>query len=425
MNRKKILWIIGSLLPDLSDYLGEKKSGTTLCVKLSKQIRDDNNDLIIACATNNKSFDGKGYTINGIKYYLVYSKNDYRSYSTEFTNIIFEILQKENPDIIHIWGTENEYSFSSFRAIEQSKLIERTVISIQGLVSFISNHYCACLPWKTIYGKSFRDFIKGSSIAKEAYIFKKRGEYEQYVLRHCKYVIGRTDWDYATSLQVNPQLKYFECNETLRESFYNQVWCINKMRRHSIFVGSCAYPVKGFHIILEALNIVKMEFPDVHLFCPGANKMSNSIETQIKYKEYDLYIRDLIKKYELVDNVTFLGYLSEQEMLSNYLSANVFVSSSTIENSPNSVAEAMMVGTPVVASYVGGLQSMIAHGTEGFLYQGDAPYMLAYYISKIFNDDNLALSISNAARERANKDHDPIINYRRLMEIYSFLMRRK
>ena len=42
--------------------------------------------------------------------------------------------------------------------------------------------------------------------------------------------------------------------------------------------------------------------------------------------------------------------------------------SSYIENSPNSVGEAQMVGVPVVASRVGGTDSMVEHGKTGFMY---------------------------------------------------------
>ena len=98
--------------------------------------------------------------------------------------------------------------------------------------------------------------------------------------------------------------------------------------------------------------------------------------------------------------------------------AFVFVSPSTIEDPSNSVCEAMLLGVPVVASYVGGTPSLIHHGEDGFLYPCDAHYMLAYYIMQIFQDDELAGRISAAARERAGKRHDPEKIKNRIMEIY-------
>ena len=71
-------------------------------------------------------------------------------------------------------------------------------------------------------------------------------------------------------------------------------------------------------------------------------------------------------------------------MCEQYLKANVFVLPSAIENSPNSLGEAMMLGTPTVVSDVGGVKNMIDHEKEGYVYQPDASYMIAYYAGRFF-----------------------------------------
>ena len=55
------------------------------------------------------------------------------------------------------------------------------------------------------------------------------------------------------------------------------------------------------------------------------------------------------------DKIEFLGRLSAEGMKQAYLDANVFVMPSTIENSPNSLGEAMLLGVPCVAADVGGV----------------------------------------------------------------------
>ena len=59
-----------------------------------------------------------------------------------------------------------------------------------------------------------------------------------------------------------------------------------------------------------------------------------------------------------------------------------------------------------------GLKNMIKHEEEGFIYQTDAPYMIAYYVDKIFSMKADATLIGAKAREHALQTHDPIINGR-------------
>ena len=105
-------------------------------------------------------------------------------------------------------------------------------------------------------------------------------------------------------------------------------------------------------------------------------------------------------------------------MKENYLSANVFVLPSTIENSPNSLGEAMLLGVPCVASDVGGVKNLMTHDREGFIYQSTAPYMLAHYICRVFRMENQAQTLGAAAQTHARKTHDPDANLQALLEIY-------
>ena len=89
-------------------------------------------------------------------------------------------------------------------------------------------------------------------------------------------------------------------------------------------------------------------------------------------------------EYGIEENIIFTGMLSEEEMIGKYLGANCFLCASSIENSPNSLCEAMILGTPAVSSLVGGVGNLMEHGRSGFYYPADEPYMAAYYIQEIF-----------------------------------------
>lgn len=356
--------------------------------------------------------------INGKVKGISYIEKSPKSYDKALENIFREILNNENPDIIHIWGTEYPRSYSMIKASKSVGLLPRTTVSIQGLVSIYSLHYYAYLPPKVIYGISLRDLLKLDNVFLGKRNFRIRGKYEVEVLKSINHVVGRTEWDYACAKMFNNNIEYYFCNETLRDSFYNDEWSIDKCDRHTIFVSQASYPIKGFHIMIEALKILCDEYRDIKVYVTGSDLNNTSFGTQLKRTYYGNWLSKQIHKSKLGNNIYFLGNLNEADMKNEFLKANVFVCCSSIENSPNSVGEAMILGTPVVCADVGGVKSMLHHEVEGLLYQADAPYMLAHNIKRIFDDDILAKKLSQSARKRALITHDPDINSRRLIEIY-------
>ncbi|KAF5032498.1 D-inositol-3-phosphate glycosyltransferase [anaerobic digester metagenome] len=205
-------------------------------------------------------------------------------------------------------------------------------------------------------------------------------------------------------------------NETLREAFYTGDWSYNKCIQHRIFISQVSYPVKGFHTFIEALRDVSMFYPDVTVHVAGNDITKRDL---IGGNSYGLYIRNQLEKYHLQKKVCFCGSLNEEQMKHEMLAANVFVSPSNIENSPNSVGEAMLLGVPVVSSAVGGVMDLLEHKTEGFVYQSDAPYMLAHFVMKVFENLDLSYKMGKRAQEHARVTHDYQKNMDRLVEIYN------
>ena len=333
--------------------------------------------------------------IEAIRYYG-FPLNSRLNYFDEFK----KILNSESPDLLHIFGTEFYHSLAMVKAFDNPN---QTLIHIQGLTSIYATHFTSNLPCKVVKKRSFRDLIKSDGILKQQKEFIRRGLFELEAIASVNHIVGRTEWDMACTKQINPRATYHKCNEILRDSFYNNIWNIEKCEKRSIFISSASYPIKGFHNVLEAINITKKQYPDTKVYVAG-----NSIikKNALKESSYAKYLKRVIRNYNLDENIFFLGSLNDIQMCKQYLKANVFVSASSIENSPNSLAEAMILGVPVVSSYVGGVMSMLEHGKEGFLYQADAPYMLAHYIMSLFFDDVGAAEIGSNGRKRASATHD-------------------
>lgn len=417
----KLIWLTNILVPKLSKYICKpiNNSGGWLTGTLdSISQRDDIEITILSPESLSTEFmEGK---VDNLSFYLFSDKyTKCQDYSKSLEEYFIKILQEVKPDIIHIFGTEFIHSLTMINACEKLNLLDFVVINIQGLVSVIHDHYYSNLPDKVIKANTIRDFLKNDNIEQQRKKFEVRGSNEILALMKIKHVIGRTTWDKAYTTQLNPKIKYHFCNETLRNSFYSRSWDISKCEKYSIFISQAGYPIKGFHNLLQAMPKILNRFPESRIYVTGKSPMSSlSLTDDLKKNYYQKYLTQLIKKYNLENMVTFLGNLDESNMCDRFLKSHVFVLPSSIENSPNSLGEAMILGVPSIASYVGGIPDLLVDKKEGFLYHSDESFMLSYYINLIFEDTELAKKISENSRKHASKTHNIIENTNRLLEIY-------
>ena len=414
----KILWLTNIALPEASLLMNEKPSPFGGWFVSGSKILAEQNDIKLSIAFPKKELS-KVRVLQGEKIYYcafpIISEKDIRS--NKKNTYLHEILDSIKPDLVHIFGTEYAHTLAMVNFCQEKNI--NMMISIQGLVSIYARHYMACLPANIQNRFTIRDFIKQDNLKQQQSKFIKRGAFEIEALQKVKHVIGRTTWDRACSLQINPDLQYHFCNETLRDEFYKHSWDINRCEKHSIFVSQGSYPIKGLHFMLEAMPLILKRFPDTKLYVSGQNIIkADTLKGKLKISSYGKYIKELIGRYNLGKSVVFTGILDEKQMCERYLKSNVFVCPSSIENSPNSLGEAMLLGVPCVASDVGGVIDLLTHREDGFVYQTDAPYMLAHYVCEIFSSDDLSLEFSKKARKHAIKTHNKEENTKRMMEIY-------
>ena len=329
-------------------------------------------------------------------------------------------LRNYQPDVIHSWGVEYHHALALVNAAEKEGMLPHMAASIQGLCCRIAPHYSDGLPASALRSRTIRDIMRHDSILAQQKQYTQRGEMEIQALGKLSHVIGRTEWDQRNALEINPKLIYHHCDETLRDVFYTDQWAYSRCRRHRIFASSCSYPVKGFHILLEALAIVRQQYPDAEIAVTGRSFVATDFKSRMRRNGYEKYLSNLVKRNRLGGAVHFLGHLSAQDMKQAYLDANVFVLSSTMENSPNALGEAMLLGMPCVAANVGGVSSLMGEG-EGILCAPVNPESMARGICRVFAMADQAEALGMAARNRARKTHDPERNLEDLMDIYRLL----
>lgn len=421
----KVLWLTHVKIPRI-DIIEGNKNPTVIGGWLSG-LSDVmlESDIVDELTIMYPSFDGKAHNGNDGKFYYVGIPVDSSEYYDGKLNIsmykklMVDYLKKRTPDIIHIHGTEFQLSYSLALACQELGLINHTVVSIQGLVSIYSLHYFAGLPEKIAKKRTLLEIKSRNSMKDNLKRYQRRGVYEEKTMQIVRNIIGRTRWDKGCVEIIAPNSNYLFCNEILRNEFYSGNWDYDKCEKHTIFLSQGAKPIKGVHIVLEAVKYIKDKYPDIRVKVGGSNLFTAKSLMQDSYARY---LHKKVIEYKLEGHVEFTGFLNASEMKAQMLATNVFVSPSSIENSPNSLGEAMLLGVPCIASDVGGVSDLLNDRKEGYIYPFNEAYMLAYYLSEVFDNSDKATQLGLQAQAHARRTHDPETNFNQIVKIYGELM---
>lgn len=418
----KVLWITNIVFPEANQLLmgsgALKATGGWLIGAAEALVQKPDVSLIVAAVSKKVK---KLTRLEGeqISYYLLpYGKGNQRL-NYEYEPLWKEIREAVQPDVVHIHGTEFTHGLAYVDACSANNVC----VSIQGLVSVYARYYCAGLSKKEIRSAvTPASLIKGGILSGQK-TFVKRGEYERELLRRVHHILGRTSWDKAHAWAINPNATYHYAGETLRDVFYGDViWQYESCTPHSIFLSQAYYPIKGLHKVLEAMPLILKHYPDTTIRIAGGDiSRRKGWKEFLKLSDYGRIIRRLIEKNKLHNHVTFLGPLDGCGMRNEYLKCNVFVCPSIIENSPNSIGEAQLLGVPVIASYEGGVMDMM-QGDENHLYRYEETESLAYKVVELFLEMDKVKP--EKMRQEALRRHDRNKNASSLLQIYDEIIKK-
>jgi D-inositol-3-phosphate glycosyltransferase len=115
------------------------------------------------------------------------------------------------------------------------------------------------------------------------------------------------------------------------------------------------------------------------------------------------FIHELAEKLGVADRVRFVDPQPHELLSTHYRAAHVCVVPSRSESFGLVALEAAACGTPVVASAVGGLTTLVEHGRTGYLVEDPVPAQFAAAVSRVIEDTLLAEQLSVAAVVRARR----------------------
>ena len=305
-----------------------------------------------------------------------------------------KVVGLSSPDLIHVHGTEEAFGY-----VQDLFPDIPVVFSIQGIISPYLLKYYSGIPKNVILRhENVRLKFLNRGINRAQLNFEDRSRREIGFLKNAKYVIGRTDWDKNVTYLFNQSRRYFVVNELLRENIYNYRWKGNISDKKVVLISTISQGVyKGFETVLLTSFYLKQY-----------SKLD--FEWQIiGLSESNLW-KNISEKYTGVDakmnNIKLLGWKNADEIGLLLSQSDIFVQVSHIENSPNSLCEAMLVGIPCIASDVGGTSSMLENGKEGVLIQDGDAYSFAGAILHMINKQDEAISFGNSAHIRAFSRHN-------------------
>jgi L-malate glycosyltransferase len=407
----RVLWIVNIVLPAVAEDLGLNKTpfGGWLTLMTDRLALRDDFRIGVAMRAPVKTLTR--IEKNGIVYYAMP-----QSASDAFDvddGTVAEVLADFVPDVLHAEGSEMAYTRRFLKAWAGPKLL-----SLQGVINGNRNYDLGRLPLLSMLNplRPKTALTAAALMANFALRFLPRLKAERETIQLAGHIMGRTTWDRAQAWAINPHATYHHCSRILRDAFYGAAWDSSGYESHSIFVGNAASPRKGTHVVIEAVRLLRRAYPDIRLYIAGESPQAGA--SFKRHVGYPAYVCDLIDQHGLKDRVTFTGLLDEQGMVRRMEQSHVFVMSSIIENSPNTLGEAMMVGTPSVSSFTGGVPSMASDEVDVLMYRADDPAMLAVQIKRLFDDPALAGRLSASARTRARRTHDPDANVQALVTAY-------
>lgn len=393
----KVLWLCSAHFSDVPI----KKNGTWY-QPLAESLSAKGVNLINVSQGNVKSIKKSmfrsivQYTIPTYKPHRHGNVPDRRS-----CEIVARLVETEKPDLIHVWGTESIWAYMKLRGVfgEVPALLD-----IQGILSSSSYYYYGGLsfteilkcihlkeilmPWRTLFFKKRE--------------FKLRGENEIKSIESFDYISYQSEWVKNQISFINSHAKLFFTRIALRNIFYESPkWEYHCDIEHPIVFSICseATSYKGIHVLLKAVNLLKQKYPNIELRIAGVMYIGNLLKDG-----YSIYLGKLIRKLDLMDNVTLVGPIDDAQIVNEELNADVCVIPSFIETYCLSLAEAMMLGCPTVVSYTGALPFTSNPNSESLFYNSVDYAQCAANIERLFIDKEKALLLSRNSIEHRSEN---------------------
>ena len=234
----------------------------------------------------------------------------------------------------------------------------------------------------------------GYDASKYETIKQFKHEYIQ-MFDYAKYVVSVSNVMYQKLLDLGcPKEKLINNTYGPNNIFFNNAPDFSKQQ--FIAIGRFTDKKAPYFTIMAFSRVLK-EFPEAKLVMAGNGHLLNVCQNLVNY-------------YNIVKSVEFTGVIKPEEFLQYLESSLAFVQHSItakngdMEGTPLAVLESSAAGLPVISTYHAGIPDVIQHETTGFLVKEHDVEMMANYMKKLLEDNQLAHKMGHAGRQNI-KEH--------------------
>ncbi|GAB5381775.1 MAG: glycosyltransferase family 4 protein [Aliiglaciecola sp.] len=165
-------------------------------------------------------------------------------------------------------------------------------------------------------------------------------------------------------------------------------------------------PIYDIPTALRCLRRVMEKYPNAKLLVAGSGP------------EYEA-LNKLARQLSIVNNVEFLGRLDSNRIAELYREADVLLNPSTVDNSPNSVIEALASGLAVVTTNVGGIPKLVENEHDAMMIPPGQPDLMAEKVIQVLDDKIKRVALIVNGLEKVQRFYWSNVS-QRLMDAYVF-----
>ncbi len=225
------------------------------------------------------------------------------------------------------------------------------------------------------------------------------------VLEHARAVISISNYD-AQALGSMVRGQFVSIPNPIAQSFF-ETSSHNSFGNNLLFAGVMT-PRKNVDGLVRAFALARQQVPDARLTIVGPTPD----------EAYAQKVRQQVATLRLEDAITFVGHVENDRLVQEMRQCRGIVLFSREETAPTTLAQAMALGKPIVATRVGGIPEMVIDGENGFLVEFEDEHACADRMAALFSSTELCHTMGAHGHEIACQRYNPAAVARKTVDTY-------